>query len=76
METKSDPKTIFQKQINAAWLEFSEIAQEEEEGDYSDAMLSMDRTRAEGYAEGLQMAYYIFYGEKYVPTVDIYEQGN
>jgi hypothetical protein len=76
METKLDPKKIFQLQIDSAWREFNEIAQEEEEGDYSDAMLSMDRTRAEGYAEGLGMAYYIFYGEKYTPTFEIYEQGN
>jgi hypothetical protein len=40
----------------------SAIAKEEEDGGYSDAMLSMDRTRAEGYAEGLQAAYTLIYG--------------
>lgn len=51
--------------IRSAWEEFEKIATEEEEGGFDDAMLSMDRTRAEGYAEGLGMAYYIFYKEEY-----------
>jgi hypothetical protein len=51
--------------IEEAWAEFNEIATEEEEGDYSDAMLSMARTHAEGYAEGLEEAYYIIYKERY-----------
>ena len=53
--------------IDAAWNDFSEIAKEEEEDDYSDAMLSMDRTRAEGFAEGLATAYHLVYDKEYTP---------
>jgi hypothetical protein len=59
--------------IEEAWEEFNTIATEEEEGDYSDAMLSMDRTRAEGYAEGLSRAYALFYNESYTPKLEIHE---
>lgn len=51
--------------IDAAWKQYDEIAAEEEEDGYSDAMVSMDRTRAEGYAEGLQVAYELIYEEEY-----------
>jgi hypothetical protein len=51
--------------IKVALEQFAEIAKEEEDGDYSDAMLSMDRTRAEGYADGLLSAYYQVFGESY-----------
>lgn len=51
--------------IDEAWEDFNRIATDEEEDGYSDAMLSMDRTRAEGYAEGLERAYAIIYKENY-----------
>jgi hypothetical protein len=41
--------------------ELTEIATEEEEGDYSDAMLSMDRTRAEGVLDTLVSLYTLTY---------------
>jgi hypothetical protein len=41
--------------------ELTEIATEEEEGDYSDAMLSMDRTRAEGILDTLVSLYKLTY---------------
>ena len=41
--------------------EFTEISTEEEEGDYSDAMLSMDRTRAEGRLDALGEVYALTY---------------
>lgn len=64
MDAKMRPKMNkkLEDMITAAWAEFNEIAKEEEDGGYSDAMLSMDRTRAEGYAEGLQAAYTLIYG--------------
>jgi hypothetical protein len=58
-------KDKLKQDIHKAWDEFNEIAAEEEEDDYSDAMLSMDRTRAEGYAEGLQYAWEMMYDESY-----------
>jgi hypothetical protein len=41
--------------------EFNEIAAEEEADDYSDAMLSMERTRAEGYLDALCTLYALTY---------------
>ena len=41
--------------------EFNEIATEEEEDGYSDAMLSMDRTRAEGRLDALSELYALTY---------------
>jgi hypothetical protein len=59
------PQQMLEEMIDSAWQEFAEIAKEEEDGDYSDAMLSMDRTRAEGFADGLLSAYYQVFGESY-----------
>ena len=61
------PQQMLEQMIDAAWADFSEIAKEEEEDDYSDAMVSMDRTRAEGFAEGLATAYYLVYDKEYIP---------
>jgi hypothetical protein len=58
---------MLEQMIDSAWAEFSEIAKEEEEDDYSDAMVSMDRTRAEGFAEGLATAYNLVYDKEYIP---------
>jgi hypothetical protein len=63
MENKEKLESL----IDSAWQEFAEIAKEEEEDDYSDAMLSMDRTRAEGFAEGLATAYHLVYDKEYTP---------
>ena len=41
--------------------EFHETATEEEEGGYSDAMLSMDRTRAEGRLDAFAEVYALTY---------------
>lgn len=41
--------------------EFLEISAEEEEGGYSDAMLSMDRTRAEGRLDAFGEVYALTY---------------
>ncbi len=60
-----DLKIKLRDSIRLALQEFADIAKEEEDGDYSDAMLSMDRTRAEGYADGLLSAYYQIFGESY-----------
>jgi len=60
-----DLQIKMRESIKIALEQFSQIAQEEEDGDYSDAMLSMDRTRAEGYANGLLSAYYQVFGESY-----------
>ena len=53
--------------IDSARDNFAEISADEEAGDFSDAMLSMERTEAQGYAEGLSVAYEIIFGEAYIP---------
>jgi len=58
---------MLEQVIDSAWNDFSQIAKEEEEDGYSDAMLSMDRTRAEGFAEGLATAYNLVYDKEYIP---------
>jgi hypothetical protein len=44
------------KELLEAELEFSRVADIEEESGYSDAMLSMDRAYADGYRDGLALA--------------------
>jgi hypothetical protein len=61
------PQQMLEEMIDSAWQEFAEITKEEEDGDYSDAMLSMDRTRAEGFADGLAAAYHLVYDKDYTP---------
>lgn len=65
------PQEMLKQMIDKAWAEFNEIAREEEEDDYSDAMLSMDRTRAEGYADGLSSAYSLIFDEDYLPVIEV-----
>jgi len=64
------PQEMLKQMIDKAWTEFNEIAKEEEEDDFGDAMLSMDRTRAEGYAEGLSSAYSLIFNADYLPEID------
>lgn len=47
------------KEAKTAW---EEIAQQEADGGYSDAMLSIERGEAEGYYYGLRSAYIILEG--------------
>jgi hypothetical protein len=47
------------KEAKTAW---EEIAQEEEDGGYSDAILSIERGEAEGFYYGLRSAYIILEG--------------
>ena len=61
------PQQMLEQMIDKAWQDFSEIAQAEEEDDYSDAMVSMERTEANGYAEGLSDAYRLIFGVGYIP---------
>ena len=63
------PQEMLEQMIDKATLDFLEIAQEEEDGDYSDAMLSMERTEANGFADGLSAAYHIIYDKEYISSV-------
>jgi hypothetical protein len=44
------------KELLEAELEFTKAETIEEESDYSDSMLSMDRAYADGYRDGLALA--------------------
>ena len=67
------PQEMLEQMIDKATLDFLEIAKEEEEGDYGDAMLSMERTQAEGFVDGLSAAYYIVYDKEYISPVRLDE---
>lgn len=41
--------------------EYDELVTEESDGDYGDALLSMERTRAEGYLDALVFLYKLTY---------------
>jgi hypothetical protein len=59
------PQQMLEQMIDKATLDFLEIAKEEEEDGYSDAMQSMERTEAQGFVDGLSAAYYIIYDKEY-----------
>lgn len=63
------PQEMLEQLIDEAWQDFSTIANQEKDDDYSDSILSMDRTRAEGFAEGLQLAYRIIFDTEYNPPI-------
>ena len=65
------PQEMLEQMIDKATIDFSEIAKEEEEGDYSDAMLSMERTEANGFLEGLSVAYHIIFDKEYLPQIEL-----
>ena len=65
------PQEMLEQMIDKATVDFSEIAKEEEEGDYSDAMLSMERTEANGFLEGLSVAYHIIFDKEYLPQIEL-----
>jgi hypothetical protein len=66
-----NPQEMLEQMIDKATIDFIEIAKEEEDGDYGDAMLSMERTQAEGFVDGLSAAYYVVYDKEYVSTVEL-----
>jgi predicted transcriptional regulator len=57
---------MLEQLIDKATLDFIEIAKAEEEDDYSDAMVSMERTEADGFLQGLSVAYHIMFGKEYI----------
>ena len=67
------PQEMLEHMIDKATLDFLEIVKEEEDGDYSDAMLSMERTEANGFVEGLTAAYHIIFDKEYISSVALDE---
>jgi len=65
------PQEMLEQMIDKATLDFLEIAKAEEEDDYGDAMVSMERTEANGYADGLSAAYQIIFNKEYISNVEL-----
>jgi hypothetical protein len=65
------PQQMLEQMIDKATLDFLEIAKAEEDDDYSDAMVSMERTEANGFVEGLSVAYHIIFDKEYISPVEL-----
>jgi hypothetical protein len=65
------PQQMLEEMIDKATLDFLRIAKEEEEDDYSDAMQSMERTEANGFVEGLSVAYHMIFDKEYISPVEL-----
>ncbi len=65
------PQEMLEQLIDNATKEFLEIAKAEEEDDYSDAMVSMERTEADGFLQGLSVAYHIMFDKEYISPVEL-----
>ena len=65
------PQQMLEQMIDKATLTFLQIAKEEEDDDYSDAMQSMERTEAYGFAEGLSVAYHMIFDKEYISPVEL-----
>lgn len=66
-----NPQQMLEQMIDKATLDFLEIAKAEEEDDYSDAMVSMERTEASGYVDGLSAAYHLIFDKQYISPVEL-----
>lgn len=65
------PQQMLEQMIDNATLEFLEIAKAEEDDGYSDAMVSMERTEASGYVDGLSAAYHLIFDKEYISPVEL-----
>lgn len=68
------PQEMLEQMIDKATLDFLEIAHEEAADDYSDAMVSMERTEAQGFVDGLSAAYSLIFDKEYISTVDLAQE--
>ena len=67
------PQQMLEQMIDKATLTFLQIAKEEEDDDYSDAMQSMERTEASGFVDGLSVAYHVIFDKEYISPVELVE---
>jgi hypothetical protein len=68
------PQEMLEQLIDNATKDFIEIAKAEEDDDYSDAMVSMERTEADGFLQGLSVAYHIMFDKEYVSPISLEEE--
>jgi hypothetical protein len=51
--------------IQKAWEDFNDLAKAEEEAGFEDEMITMDKARAQGYADGLSVAFQHVFKEQF-----------
>ena len=51
--------------IQKAWEDFNDLAKAEEEAGFEDEMITMDKARAQGYADGLSVAFQHIFKEQF-----------
>ena len=71
-----DIKQKLESMIDEAWNDYVELHKAEIESGYDDAMDGFERKEAEGYAMGLQNAYFIVYGENYETKTPHFDEDN
>jgi hypothetical protein len=70
LEITVSKQDIMKAVIDEAYGEWVEVAKEEIDDNYGDAMKSMERCETTGRLEGLQEAYFIFFNESYYSSND------
>lgn len=70
-EIQLSHKEIMESMIDSAQLIFLEAEKIEADNDYEDALESMERCEADGYVNGLQSAYKVFFGDFYESDVTL-----
>lgn len=65
-----DKKKQLQAMIDSAWSEYVDLHKAEIESGYDDAMDGFERKEAEGYAMGLEAAYFLIYDETYTTDLE------
>jgi len=65
---------MLEQLIDNATKDFIEIAKAEEDDGYSDAMVSMERTEADGFLQGLSVAYHIIFDKEYISPISLEEE--
>lgn len=66
-------KEQLEAMIESAWAEYSDLHKAEAETGYDDAMDGFERKEAEGYALGLEAAYFLIYNSNYETKGHIFD---
>lgn len=64
------PQEMLKQTIDKAWAEYVDLHKEEIESGYDDAMDGFERKEAEGFAHGLETAYFLIFNEHYTTEID------
>lgn len=69
-------RVMLEEAIDSAWRDYNHLHAYEASTGYDDAMDGFERKEAEGYAMGLQNAYFIVYGENYETKTPHFDEDN